>query len=132
MIMIVEPFTPQRPQGSWVVECSICRWRRESYRDRWHARHAAAQHLWQKRRQPQHQPKPAKLGQPALCPTPGKKRHPDEAAAVEHIRQLYKGGKGNPDYCAYRCPCGCWHIGHSRVHFTRRIRAVTRRRGRSR
>lgn len=58
------------------------------------------------------------------CPHPQKIQHATKAAALEAIADLYRNGKGNPDLNAYQCPGPGpqhWHVGHSAVHFRRRI-----------
>lgn len=71
------------------------------------------------------------------CPTPWKQGiYETEEEAREHIRQLYKRGRGNPDYNAYVCNfpdnpegqrgCGYWHVGHNRKHFSARIKRSIR------
>ena len=61
------------------------------------------------------------------CYHPEKVKHATLEEAREHIRRLYRAGRGNPDYQAYPCDGGAhWHIGHSMRHFHERIRKVVR------
>lgn len=61
------------------------------------------------------------------CKFPGKIKHPTEQEAREHIRALYKAGKGNPDYLPYPCDGGRhWHVGHSQQRLGERIRQATK------
>lgn len=63
------------------------------------------------------------------CPTTGKVCHTSLDAAKAAIASLYRNGKGNPDYRAYRCTddSSHWHIGHDRKHLQWRIRRALRR-----
>jgi hypothetical protein len=63
----------------------------------------------------------------AACIAPHKVAHKDRDAALKAIRSLYAAGRGNPDYNAYRCPAGHWHVGHDRVRLDRRIRKALRK-----
>lgn len=59
------------------------------------------------------------------CPTPSKILHPNKATAVLHQRALEQH-KGAMDLNVY--PCGDhWHVGHSRVALSKRIRHALRR-----
>lgn len=59
------------------------------------------------------------------CPFPEKIRHASSGAAWAAIAQLKRDGKGSPDMDAY--PCGDhWHVGHSVVKFSKRIRKAVR------
>lgn len=61
------------------------------------------------------------------CVRTHKITHPTEVSAREHIKVLYRSGKGNPDYAPYRCEvCGGFHVGHSRVRLGERVRKATR------
>lgn len=61
----------------------------------------------------------------AKCKWPEKRKHPNKQAALEHIRQLYRQGKGNPDYAPYQCG-DHWHIGHSKKWLGQRIKNAVR------
>lgn len=61
------------------------------------------------------------------CPTPGKRKHATHEEGKEHIRALYRAGRGNPDYTVYACVCGWFHVGHSRRKLEKRIRRALRR-----
>jgi hypothetical protein len=60
------------------------------------------------------------------CPTPGKHAHTDRATAVRHMLGLRHGGFGQ-DLVVYRCQCGAWHVGHSKVNLSKRIHWSLRR-----
>jgi len=66
------------------------------------------------------------------CPTPGKVRHPTPQAAAVAMTRLQRA-TGARDLNTYRCPAadgsnGHWHVGHSRVLLSRRIRRALSRR----
>lgn len=144
MIMVIEPYYANQPSGSWTVFCRLCNRALRNKDSRWKARQSAAQHLWAHRSDAPPKPngRSAKTAQKNSrkqliaeltegrppCPTPTKRQHISAAEAKDHIAKLDAAGRGNPDYNAYRCQCGVWHIGHSAVSFERRIRKVTRRR----
>jgi hypothetical protein len=55
------------------------------------------------------------------CRWPEEYEHASRDAAQAAIKALERDGKGNPDIDVY--PCGDhWHVGHSVVHFSKRIR----------
>jgi hypothetical protein len=56
------------------------------------------------------------------CPHPEKVAHPDEAAARQHARALWKHQHASVDLQPYQCRCGAWHIGHSQQSLKDRIR----------
>lgn len=58
----------------------------------------------------------------AECPRPEKVRHASKAAALAAIKSLRAAGKGSPDWSAYLCACGSWHIGHSSWKLRARVR----------
>lgn len=58
------------------------------------------------------------------CPHPEKVRHATQADAKAAIRSMYRNGRGNPDLNVYQCACGAWHVGHSVVRFSKRIKAA--------
>lgn len=60
------------------------------------------------------------------CAQPEKIKHPSLEAGKAVIADMYRHGKGNPDLNVYQCG-DHWHVGHSAVHFTRRIRKALRR-----
>lgn len=63
------------------------------------------------------------------CPTTGKIIHATRDDARRHIAALYRAGKGNPDYSVYHCAdANHWHVGHSAVRLSKRIRRALRRR----
>lgn len=63
----------------------------------------------------------------ATCDTTGKIIHANRRDALAAIRSLARANRGNPDYCAYRCPFGDhWHVGHSKNKLVTRIRRSLR------
>jgi hypothetical protein len=61
------------------------------------------------------------------CPTPDKIRHATEGKAWGHVRELRRVYGARADVVPYRCDCGAWHVGHSQVALSKRIRAALRR-----
>lgn len=50
----------------------------------------------------------------------GKVRHPDRAAALDHLYQLGRRGATTQTLAAYRCRfCKAWHVGNVRKRKTR-------------
>ena len=65
----------------------------------------------------------------ARCEKTGKIIHATEEAARAAIASLYRAGRGNPHYNAYRCPFAGgqhWHIGHSQKSLNRAIKNALR------
>ena len=60
------------------------------------------------------------------CPTPAKVGHPNYDAAVRHMAFIRRAHRAR-DLNVYPCSCGAWHVGHSRVLLTKRIRRTLRR-----
>jgi hypothetical protein len=60
------------------------------------------------------------------CPHPEKVAHATEAQALRHRNSLRFGAGGSPDLEVYRCRCGAWHVGHSRVRLNARIKVALR------
>lgn len=60
------------------------------------------------------------------CQWPDKQRHATEGAAWVAVHSLRAAGKANQDVRPYRCR-GHWHVGHSAVLLTHRIRRALRR-----
>lgn len=112
--------------------CSLCGWKSKVVSSEFRAQHAAAGHLWALRGRPDHSREAADIREQkrlAKCPTPWKTGvYRDKEEALEHVKGLYRKGKGNPDVMPYQCACGRWHVGHSREHFYKRIRRVTHNR----
>lgn len=55
------------------------------------------------------------------CPRPEKRKF-TQAEAEQTAKDARKGL--NPDIQAYKCECGAWHIGKSKVLFSKRVRRV--------
>lgn len=155
MIMILEPvYLNREPHCTpWRVTCTLCNRqigsKQRQYPTRWSASKAAASHLWAHRSdhppKPQAEAEPVKsvkvrrrrvpraqliaqltAGHPA-CPHPAKRKHISKEEAERHIRLLEAADRGNPDYMAYLCKCGLFHVGHSKVKFEHRIKSVVKK-----
>lgn len=61
------------------------------------------------------------------CPTPAKQPHRTESQAWAHVRSLRAERGSSVDVLPYRCECGAWHVGHSKVALDKRIRRALRR-----
>lgn len=141
MIMTIEPIYADSVTSPWRVFCGLCgNELKKHHPTKWKARHAAASHLWAHRSA--NPPKPrgtytVTVHEPTRkeifakmtagkqkCPNPTKRRHISREEALDHIAKLNASGRGNPDYNAYQCVCGVWHVGHSARHFEKRIKTV--------
>jgi len=60
------------------------------------------------------------------CPTPTKIRHTSERRALKQLASLRRAQPLGPDWNAYLCRCGCWHVGHEPGALNRRIQAALR------
>lgn len=60
------------------------------------------------------------------CPTPRKHRHATKRGALAHLANLREARDLGPDWNAYRCPCGSWHVGHKPGSLQFRIRRALR------
>ena len=118
---------------SWGWQCRIdgCDRSRSACSSEELARQSATDHLWSHRGgRPSWAirvtPADTTVQSKELCPTPIKKRHGTRAEALTHIAGLYRAEKGNPDYRAYKCVCGVYHVGHSRDSLKQRIKLALR------
>lgn len=61
------------------------------------------------------------------CRNPEKKRYVTEAVAWSVIGRMRRQGVANSDVRPYKCD-DHWHVGHSVVHLSQRIRKALRKR----